>query len=91
MPRFATILLTLLLATTALAETPSALISSLDGQALIIARGGKTPAAPLATLAPRTLLELRGGATMTVVFFESDSIEQYTSIRQHPKASDTIR
>ena len=54
------------------------MISSLDGQALLITKDGKTPAAPLATLGPRTLLELRGGATMTVVFFESDSIEQYT-------------
>ena len=78
MPRIATVLLTLLLATTAFAETPSALISSLDGQALIIPQDGKPPAAPLATLGPRTLLELRGGTTMTVVFFESDSIEQYT-------------
>ena len=78
MPRTLTLLLFLLLAGTAWAQTPSALISSLDGQALIITKDGKSSAAPLATLAPKTLLELRGGTTMTVVFFESDSIEQYT-------------
>jgi len=78
MPKLFTLLLTLFLSASALAQTPSALITSLDGQALIITKTSKDPAAPLGTVAPRSLLELRGGTTMTVVFFESDSIEQYT-------------
>lgn len=78
MRKLVTLLLTLLLSAAASAQTPSALISSLDGQALVITKTSKAPAAPLATLAPKSLLELRGGTTMTVVFFESDSIEQYT-------------
>lgn len=78
MSRIVTVLLTLLLATTAFAETPSALITSLNGQALVITKENKASAAPLTSLAPKTLLELRGGTTMIVVFFESDSIEEYT-------------
>ncbi len=68
----------LLLTLPALGETPSAQITSLNGQALIVTKEQRVSASPLITLPPRTLLELRGGTTMTVVFYESDSIEEYT-------------
>ncbi len=61
----------------ALAQTPSAMITNLAGPALVLVKGEKTPAAPTMNLAPKTLIELRGGTKMTVVFFSTGTQEQY--------------
>ena len=61
-----------------LAQSPSAMITHVQGSAIVVVGGKRISAQAMATLAPQTLIELRGGATMTAVFFASDSIEEYT-------------
>lgn len=52
-----------------LADSPSAMISSLNGSAMVIVDGKEAGAAePMMPLAPKTLVEVRSGATMSVVF-----------------------
>jgi hypothetical protein len=63
----------------ALAQTPSAMITQVDGPAVVIVKGEKNkPAAASVSLLPRTMIELRGGSEMTVVYFASGTHEHYT-------------
>lgn len=61
-----------------LAQTPSAMITNVQGPAIVVIGEKRISAQAMATLAPQTLIELRGGATMTAVFFATDSIEEYS-------------
>lgn len=62
----------------ALADPPSAMITSLNGSALVINGDTKTVAEPMMNLTPRTLIELRQGASMSVVFFSRGSHVRFT-------------
>lgn len=66
------------LAMPALADSPTAMITSLNGSALVINGDTKTVAEPMMSLTPRTLIELRQGATMSVVFFSRGSHVRFT-------------
>lgn len=65
------------LALPAWADTPSAMITSLNGSAMVITADGKHPAEPMMSLNPRTLIELREGASMSIVFFSRGSHERF--------------
>ena len=62
----------------AFADSPSAMITSLNGSALVIDASGRKVAEPMLNLQPRTLIELRQGATMSVVFFSRGSHVRFT-------------
>ena len=62
----------------ALADSPSAMITSLNGSAMIITGDQETVAEPMMSLTPRSMIELRPGATMSVVFFSRGSHERFT-------------
>lgn len=78
MHKLLTLLLLLFTLSPVLAEPPSAQITSLQGPAVVVTADSKRPAATLDSLSPKTLVELRGDSQMTVVFFASGRVEQFT-------------
>lgn len=66
-----------LLCLPALADSPSAMITSLEGSAVVIQGQQKTSAEPMMTLTPRTLIELGEGSEISLVFFSRGSHERF--------------
>lgn len=66
-----------LVAMPAWADTPSAMITSLKGSAMVISGGHETTANPMMSLEPRTLIELRPGTSLSLVFFSRGSHERF--------------